>query len=183
MDDRHAGHEHAEDGEKHATTRRNFLRRAGITGAAAAALIGGADLAGLTPAYARSQKARAGARGKTACAGCSYGCTYTPGKCGGCGTGGCCFTCTGSCGTLRQCHPCSDRPAYNLCIDSGSTGRRGRTSGGQDTDCLCPYQCSYTPGKCGSCGTGNCCFSCTSPCGNFKQCNNCDKRPSYAGCE
>ncbi len=41
-----------------ATSRRGFLRRAGITGAAVAGMIGLADIAGLSPALAGSQSVR-----------------------------------------------------------------------------------------------------------------------------
>lgn len=118
MDDSHAGHAHAE-GEDRAHTRRSFLRRAGIAGALAAGLAGGAELAGMSPAYARSHKARtrnskAGGVQTGRCQ-CSYSCSYTPGQCGNCGTGNCCFSCTSHCGNFKQCNSCSKRPSYAGC--------------------------------------------------------------------
>lgn len=80
---------HRPDGEPVAgVSRRNFLRRAGITGAAAAAFVGLADVAGLSSAFAATRTCGANQ--------CTETCKYTPGECNGgkCPTGQCCFTCT-----------------------------------------------------------------------------------------
>ena len=50
----------------------------------------------------------------------------------------------------------------------------------------CSWLCSYTPGKCGSCGPNNCCFTCvsdgTANCGTSTRCFPCSDRPSFPLC-
>lgn len=105
------------------SSRRQFIKRAGLTGALTAAVIGGAEVAGLTPALASSRRSdHPGHRGgspKVCTGNCTY--TYTPRQCNGgksCPSGQCCFTyqCAGSCGSGhgKMCvtHSCSN---FNVC--------------------------------------------------------------------
>ncbi len=108
-----------------ATSRRGFLRRAGITSAVAAGIIGAADVAGLSPAFADNQGSmRYKVTGRTtrvlgpgaspSC--CSCG-NFFSCQCGGCcPPGTCCYHVSGCCGTF---HVCLTRPR-NGC--SGSVG-------------------------------------------------------------
>jgi hypothetical protein len=78
------------------TSRRSFLRRAGLMSAAAAAFVGGADVLGLTPASAAT---RSGARNNCVCpASCTYvacGCrgAFHAASNGCCDSGWCCYHC------------------------------------------------------------------------------------------
>jgi hypothetical protein len=99
-----------------AVSRRGFLRRAGITGAVAAGLIGVADVAGLSSASAASQSnsgskvtGRTTTRGVATNSNCS--------SCGGffscqcnvcCPPGYCCYHVSGCCGSH---HVCLTRPS------------------------------------------------------------------------
>lgn len=80
------------------TSRRQFLRRAGITAAVTAALAGTADVAGMSSAFAAAKhKNRHGAGSNSCC----VSCTYTPRQCNGgksCASGECCFYCYHNCG-------------------------------------------------------------------------------------
>lgn len=95
-------------------TRRNFIRRAGIAGGIMAAVIGTADLAGMSSAVASSKKQ------STAAEPCCFTCTFDPGHCNGgaaCPSGSCCFHCVGSCGSeYTQCltRPNCDKFGYCL---------------------------------------------------------------------
>lgn len=103
--------------EQAVTSRRSFLRRAGITGAVAAGFVGVADVTGLSSTRAaaspgsRGQKhthgevlhgyepgeAASGARR-------SDYCVYQSCNCHGCcPSGTCCYYCTGNCGTFHTC--------------------------------------------------------------------------------
>jgi hypothetical protein len=87
--------------EDRGSSRRQFLRRAGVAGALGAALVGGAEMTGLSSALASSKKT-----GKPqACARtCVY--TYTPRQCNGgksCPGGECCFTASGPCCSGKVC--------------------------------------------------------------------------------
>jgi hypothetical protein len=74
-------------------SRRHFLHRAGLTGAAAAALVGVTEMSGLSSAFA--------ARTPRACNGCLESCQPAPGNCGGrCGPDTCCFNCVPGGGPL-----------------------------------------------------------------------------------
>jgi hypothetical protein len=81
------------------TSRRGFLRRAGITGALAAGFIGTAEVAGLSTALA----ARSGPGTRRIPFPCQSICkfVYSPGRCapggGKCPSGSCCFYQSGSC--------------------------------------------------------------------------------------
>jgi hypothetical protein len=84
------GHQHSEGVRPGGVSRRSFLRRAGVTGAAAAAMIGIADVAGMSSAFAATRK-------RPASCGCFETCRYTPRQCNGgkaCPSGKCCFTCS-----------------------------------------------------------------------------------------
>lgn len=112
--------------EAEGTSRRQFLRRAGVTGALTAAVIGGAEVTGLTSAFASTKSANRplyrleGVNSPDVCTGfCNY--TYTPRQCNGgrpCPPGYCCFTytCGGTCGsgTHKACiaHTCSN---FSIC--------------------------------------------------------------------
>jgi hypothetical protein len=107
MRDRRAGRGNEQVHEPKLTSRRHFLRRAGITSALAAAIVGGADMAGLS-------SASAGTRGtnKACNSRCQY--TYTPGRCapngGSCPSGSCCYYQCGPCCVCRYnciAHHCS----------------------------------------------------------------------------
>jgi anaerobic selenocysteine-containing dehydrogenase len=81
------------------TSRRQFLRRAGITAAVTAALAGTADVAGMSSAFAAAQRKNHsyGASSRRCC----VSCTYTPFHCNGgkaCPSGECCFHCYHNCG-------------------------------------------------------------------------------------
>jgi hypothetical protein len=94
-DQRNHRHEHLR--EEAGSTRRHFLRRAGITGALAAAFVGAADAAGLGKALASTSRR------------CGHGiltCTYTPRQCNGgrpCSPGWCCYHCVGPCENVHTC--------------------------------------------------------------------------------
>jgi anaerobic selenocysteine-containing dehydrogenase len=90
------------------SSRRDFLRRAGMAGALAAGLAGGAELLGMSSASAATQRrVRKVSQGRSD-APCTetYRCVQSPGKCGGpCQPSGhCCYTCTGCGVTLVGCH-------------------------------------------------------------------------------
>lgn len=81
------------------SNRRQFLRRTGVAGALSAAVIGGAEVTGLSPAFATT---RHPARRRSCNGHCTN--TYSPRKCNGgksCPSGQCCFhySCEGSCGS------------------------------------------------------------------------------------
>jgi hypothetical protein len=107
-----------------AVSRRGFLRRAGITGAVAAGLVGIADVAGLSPAHASTKApVRYKITGQTIRAMrpdepancCSTG-GFFHCECNGCCPAGyCCYHVSGCCGSR---HVCLLRPGS--C--SGSTG-------------------------------------------------------------
>ena len=92
MRSRRAGHGPSHESEPLSTSRRNFLRRAGITGAVAAAFIGTAEVTGLSSAMAAANQ-RSSKRNNSpdSCPDkCIY--TYTPERCGGqCPSGSCCY--------------------------------------------------------------------------------------------
>jgi hypothetical protein len=99
-------------------TRRNFIRRAGIIGGITAAVIGAADLAGMSSAVAA-----VGVKGQRNASGaepCCFSCTFDPGHCNNgaaCASGSCCFHCVGSCGSeYTQClsRPNCDKFGYCL---------------------------------------------------------------------
>jgi hypothetical protein len=108
------------------TSRRQFLRRAGLAGALSAAVIGGAEVMGLSSASAVTKRANRpryrveGGQSPDVCTGfCNY--TYTPRQCNGgksCPSGQCCFTftCGGTCGTSSgkgcRVHSCNN---YSIC--------------------------------------------------------------------
>ena len=100
------------------TSRRTFLRRAGLASAMAAALAGGAELVGVTTASAASRQ-------RTDACPCPAGCVMMSCKCAGvshagsngcCDPGYCCYHCTfpSHCGggTFRMCFT---RSASNNC--------------------------------------------------------------------
>jgi len=93
------------------TSRRQFLRRTGITAAVAAAFVGAADIAGMSSASAAVKHKNGRAASPDACC---VSCTYTPGHCNGgkaCPSGECCFRCVNNCGgTSFECltHSCSN---------------------------------------------------------------------------
>lgn len=94
------------------TSRRQFLRRAGLAGAAAAALAGTADLAGMSSALAAVGH-KGNKRGKNDRM-CCLSCTYTPFHCNGgraCPSGQCCFYCVNSCGGAS--HMCLSHSCNN----------------------------------------------------------------------
>jgi hypothetical protein len=100
-------------------SRRDFLRRAGVTGALAAGLAGGADLLGISSAMASTHHgAKRPGRSPNAPCTQAYHCQQTPGQCRG-GTactpsGHCCYTCRGCGITTVQCHAtCS--PSFGGC--------------------------------------------------------------------
>jgi anaerobic selenocysteine-containing dehydrogenase len=112
--------------EQPTTSRRGFLRRAGITGAVTAGLIGVSEVAGLSPASAQGsgsvQRFKVSEGGiqllrpgeSPNC--CSCG-NYVYCQCGGCcPSGTCCYHVSGCCGTVRLCLP---RPSRGC---TGSTG-------------------------------------------------------------
>jgi hypothetical protein len=121
--------------EHDSTSRRGFLRKAGITGAAAVGMIGLADMIGLSPAHAStSTKASSqktvqrftftdeglrlvGADVSPEC--CSCG-NFFQCQCGGCcPSGTCCYHVSGCCGTFHVCLPpgngCPGRVACVCC--------------------------------------------------------------------
>jgi anaerobic selenocysteine-containing dehydrogenase len=98
------------------SSRRQFLKRAGVTGALSAAVLGGAEVAGLSSAFASTRNPK---RPRSCNGHCTY--TYTPYKCNGgkaCPSGECCFyqSCEGTCGTSHgygcRAHGCSN---YETC--------------------------------------------------------------------
>jgi hypothetical protein len=94
---RHMGHSEPR-AEKAGVDRRQFLRRAGLTTALAAAVAGGADLVGITAASAKvkSSRQRAPSDGHVSPDTCCYTCLYEPRQCNGgksCDFGECCFFC------------------------------------------------------------------------------------------
>jgi hypothetical protein len=92
------------------SSRRHFLRRMGVTGAVAAAMVGVSDLAGLGQALASS--------GRRNCGNGSQTCTYTPRRCNGgrpCAPGYCCYHCVG-CGLNRYtCIPTGSCKSFTAC--------------------------------------------------------------------
>jgi hypothetical protein len=91
-----------------ASDRRSFLKRAGVTGAIAAALVGGAEVTGLSSAMAATKH---GSKSSGPDLGCCVKCTYTPYKCkngAACPSGQCCFHCV--CNSPSCCSP------YYSCI-------------------------------------------------------------------
>jgi hypothetical protein len=73
-----------------ATSRRGFLRRAGVVAALSAAAAGGAELVGLSAVAAGTPKS------KSTPETCCRHCVYEPGKCNSgnpCAPGYCCFYC------------------------------------------------------------------------------------------
>jgi hypothetical protein len=99
------------DDEYQPPTRRNFLRRTGIIGAVTAAVIGGADLAGVSAhASVKSNKRRTNSAAPDVCC-ISY--TWAPDHCNGgkpCPGGQCCFHAVG----------CDTPPNTYACLDSSS---------------------------------------------------------------
>lgn len=94
--------------------RRAFLRKAGITGAMTAAVVGVADMAGLTSASAASRKPGAVPAGFTVSLGSpdsaasSSSCTFVHCGCGTngrtcCSPGLCCYHCSGNCVSGKIC--------------------------------------------------------------------------------
>lgn len=97
------------DAHGHAS-RRDFLRRAGLTGAVAAAIVGGIDLAGMSSASATADPRRLRPAGPKGCTPCTYVCTYhkgEPGCHGTCPSGQCCYLCVSNapsvCPTFSSC--------------------------------------------------------------------------------
>jgi hypothetical protein len=105
-------HSPSDHGDQPDTSRRQFLRRAGLAGAVAAALAGTADLAGMSSALAAAgqQNHQHGTNRRNCC----LSCVYTPGHCNGgrpCPSGQCCFRCTNNCGgttTMCRQHSCNN---------------------------------------------------------------------------
>ena len=84
-----------DDNDRAATTRRSFLRRAGIVSAVTAAFVGAADVAGVAKA---ATSAKSTPRTPDVCI-CTEFWTYSPGHCNGgkpCPNGKCCFHVTES---------------------------------------------------------------------------------------
>jgi hypothetical protein len=120
------GKDVAPSADAEGTSRRQFLRRTGMAGVVTAAMIGGAEVAGLSSAFASSKVGNRpryrveGGKSPDICTGfCNY--TYTPRQCNGgraCPGGQCCFTftCGGTCGTSsgKRCmtHSCSN---FSIC--------------------------------------------------------------------
>ena len=110
-------------------SRRGFLRRAGLVGAATAAVIGGADVLGLTSASATTRSAtthrgtKRRAHGDPDC--CSIECEYQGCGCKGvsgaggngcCDSGTCCYRCRACTGTFfHQCVKKAGCLGYNYC--------------------------------------------------------------------
>lgn len=94
------------------TSRRNFLRKAGLMGAVAAALAGGAEAVGLTPASAAS-KSNCVCYGDCSYQGCNcYGDAHA-GSNGCCDSGYCCYICEAT-------HPCGPG-GYSICISRNAS--------------------------------------------------------------
>jgi hypothetical protein len=105
------------------SSRRQFLRRAGVTGALSAAVIGCAEVVGLSSAFASTKhparpryRVQGGASPDICTGYCNY--TYTPYKCNGgkaCPSGQCCFaySCAGTCGTSSG-HTCYSHACSNF---------------------------------------------------------------------
>lgn len=112
------------DKDTHSTaSRRDFLHHAGIAGAATAAIIGGADLVGLTSASAATKAAKPKYRrfGPDVCT-CEWECVYhrgEPGCHGTCPSGSCCYLCTASpasCGSFSGCYSgYKDCASHSIC--------------------------------------------------------------------
>lgn len=99
-------HASAEEG----STRRHFLRRAGITSAVAAALVGVADVAGVSQALAGTRRRNCGHGSQT--------CTYAPRHCNGgnpCPPGNCCYHCVGCGGNHYTCIPTGSCKSFTAC--------------------------------------------------------------------
>ena len=108
--------------EQAETSRRGFLRRAGLTGAVAAGFVGIADVTGLSSALAAASPKLTGQKhahgevlqglepGEDASgARRSDYCVYQSCNCHGCcPSGTCCYYCTGNCGNF---HTCFRRPS------------------------------------------------------------------------
>lgn len=103
----------ADRGARANPSRRNFLRKAGLMGAVAAALTGGAEVVGLTPASAA---------GRTNCT-CYGACTRASCHCYGdahagsdgcCKSGYCCYECTTT-------HGCGGIGSYTICISRSAS--------------------------------------------------------------
>jgi hypothetical protein len=100
--------------------RRAFLRKAGITGAAAAAFIGAADVIGLGPASAATQRSRSRPQSRSSQPEPGASCTYTPCSCKGdghAGSNGCCDS--GYCCYFCRSAECGD---FSTCVFRGSSG-------------------------------------------------------------
>ncbi|HEY7144864.1 MAG TPA: hypothetical protein VH637_11495 [Streptosporangiaceae bacterium] len=98
------------------SSRRDFLRRAGMTGALAAGLAGGAELLGLSAASASAHQRSRKAGAQASCL-LFMTCRQSPGACPGgpCHPSGhCCYTCTG-CGTVRVSCRNTCSPSFSLC--------------------------------------------------------------------
>jgi hypothetical protein len=88
------------------TDRRTFLRRAGISAAVTAAVVGGADLAGLSAASAATRSKRSSPEE------CCITCIYEPRQCNGgraCPQAGCCFYCYFNSGCGSDGYRCMNR--------------------------------------------------------------------------
>ncbi|HEY7143650.1 MAG TPA: hypothetical protein VH637_05330 [Streptosporangiaceae bacterium] len=93
------------------STRRHFLRRAGISGAIAAALVGVTDAAGLSQALASTKRPQN-------CGGGNQFCAYSPRQCNGgkaCPPGYCCYHCTGCGGNYFSCIPTGSCKSFSAC--------------------------------------------------------------------
>lgn len=108
-------------------SRRRFLRRAGLVGAATAAFIGGADVIGLTSASAATRHGtKPTGRNKPDCCGAechrlSCGCKGIKGagSNGCCDSGSCCYQCFAPCvGNYKACFALKGCPTpYTYCIN------------------------------------------------------------------
>ena len=96
---RRAGRVSAYERDVEATSRRHFLRRAGITGALTAGFIGTAEVAGLSSAVAARSRPLNSKIPDPCQSICKY--VYSPGRCGPngakCPSGSCCFYQSGAC--------------------------------------------------------------------------------------
>ena len=96
---RRAGRVSAYERDVEATSRRHFLRRAGITGALTAGFIGTAEVAGLSSAFAARSRPLNSKIPDPCQSICKY--VYSPGRCGPngakCPSGSCCFYQSGAC--------------------------------------------------------------------------------------
>jgi hypothetical protein len=106
-----------------AMARRGFLRMTGITTAVTAGILGVADVAGLSPAFADSQQQPTGrvtSLPRPASASCCWYGSYSGCNCSGCcPPGSCCYVWPAGCGK-KGFHSCCARPS------GGCSGSRCR---------------------------------------------------------